>query len=161
MARKNKPHPLYATWLQLRTRCSWKEGPNYKWYGGKGITVDPMWDHFWTFVFDMGPKPTPEPRYSIDRIDTNGPYAPWNCRWATQKEQVLNSSTVTLATVGDITDTQTGWAKRLGINQGTFSRKVARWGFEGAILRGPNRIKNGLPLRPRRTSRPDTASSTP
>ena len=27
----------------------------------------------------------------LDRIDNNGPYAPWNCRWVSQKENCQNT----------------------------------------------------------------------
>lgn len=80
--------PEYNTWKKMHDRCRNKNSTQYRWYGGRGITVCERWGTFAAFIEDMGPRPSPE--YSIDRIDNYRGYEPGNCRWATREEQYAN-----------------------------------------------------------------------
>lgn len=78
----------YRAWVNLKARCDNPNTPQYKDYGGRGITYAPSWKKFESFLSDMGLKT--DESLSIDRINNDGNYNKTNCRWATRIEQAAN-----------------------------------------------------------------------
>lgn len=88
-ARRNKHSAEYRTWRNLLTRTLNPSDKSFPDYGGRGITVCERWrESFAAFLDDMGQKP--EWAHSIGRIDNDGPYDRFNCKWSTAKEQANN-----------------------------------------------------------------------
>lgn len=82
-------HPLYYTWDGIKKRCYQKNSFGYENYGGRGIIMCDEWKNsFWTFVNDMGEKPSIN--HTIERINNNDNYYKENCKWSTKKEQSNN-----------------------------------------------------------------------
>jgi hypothetical protein len=86
-------HPLYATWVHMRARCTRPGHPDWKNYGARGIRVCDRWLSFANFLADMGERP---PGMTIDRKNNNGNYEPGNVRWATRQQQSANRRPSTL-----------------------------------------------------------------
>lgn len=109
----------YTSWQQARLRVLNTDCKDYPRYGGRGISIDPLWvESFWNFHKDMGDRPAGT---SLDRIDNNGDYNATNCRWATPvmqsnnrrdiKKYMFNGQEVTIRDVVEITGTSYGLIK--------------------------------------------------
>lgn len=79
--------PTYVSWQAMTQRCTNPNAADYARYGGAGITIDPRWKSFRTFLANMGERPTGT---TLDRIDGTKGYSPSNCRWATASQQNAN-----------------------------------------------------------------------
>jgi hypothetical protein len=129
-----RSHPLYGTWQQMIQRCRNSKVRGYHRYGGRGISVCNRWTDFetgfWSFVEDMGPRPS---CYQLDRIDNDGGYTPENCRWVSRKGQMANTSSARLLSHGGKTQPLKAWARDLGINHSTLHERLQRWPIEDAL----------------------------
>jgi len=78
----------YQSWTAMKARCLNPNDENYKYYGGRGITVCRRWLDFENFLADMGLRPSG--KMSIERNDVNGNYEPGNCCWIPHADQSKN-----------------------------------------------------------------------
>lgn len=139
---------VYGSWGKMRSRCTDPAYHAFHRYGGRGIRVCERWMSFKNFLADMGHPPTP--KHTIDRINNDGNYEPGNCRWVTQKQQVRNSTTVTMVSAWGETKSLVEWKEdsRCVVGYDTLKQRIRMYGFspEEAISCKSRRIK---PLPPR------------
>jgi hypothetical protein len=116
-----KGTPEYSSWGAMRSRCTNPRSKDYPRYGGAGITVDPAFDSFETFLSEIGPRPEGT---TLDRIDTRFGYRPGNVRWSTPKAQAEN----TLATnVVEINGERFPSVEAAAQAHGVTTTTVVRW----------------------------------
>ena len=120
-ASRRRPSSAYRTWGHMLSRCRDSAVPEYRYYGGRGITVCERWLRFENFLADMGEPPRGK---SIERIDVNGNYEPSNCRWATQREQCNNQRRNRRISAGGLTLTLVQWATATGIKRETIAHRL-------------------------------------
>lgn len=117
--------PEHKVWIDMRQRCQNRNRGNFKFYGGRGITVCGRWNRsFLAFVEDMGFRPSP--KHTIERIDNNGPYAPWNCKWATASEQRHNYSRNRWLKIDGRRQTIGDWASERGLDERLIRIRIRR-----------------------------------
>ena len=100
---------------RMKNRCYCKSSVDYPKWGGRGITICDEWlndpEAFAKWSLSNGYSSG----LSIDRIDNNGPYAPWNCRWVTNDVQCNNKRTSRVITVNGVSQTVAQWSAETGI----------------------------------------------
>ena len=130
--------PLYVIWKNMRGRCSNKNTPVYKNYGGRGITVCEEWcdySKFREWAIDSGY----ESGLELDRRDNDGGYSPTNCRWVSRKANNNNKRTNIVISYGNESRTATEWAEVLGMKVETILWRYHNWGDVERVLFAPVR----------------------
>lgn len=115
--------PWYPSYRAMMDRCTNPNVWNYKYYGGRGISVCSEWMDIEQFA--VWADKTYENGKTIDRIDNSKGYSPENCRWATKKEQANNRKSCVYITYNGETHNLTEWSEILGIPRGIIINR--RW----------------------------------
>ena len=127
---------LYRIWAGIIQRCC-NDRARYEWdkYGGRGIAVCDEWRNSFEAFRDWAKSNGYNDSLTIERKDNNGPYAPWNCRWATTYEQGNNKRTSKRITYNGETRTVREFADRYGLAYSClYARLKAGWEIEKALL---------------------------
>lgn len=89
-SKREKIHPLYSIWAQIKDRCYNVNNKKYKHYGARDIFICDEWLNdpkaFIKWAFGNGWKRG----LTIDRRNNDGNYESGNCRFITQRNNVLN-----------------------------------------------------------------------
>lgn len=141
----------YRIWTDMFQRCYNPNRHVYPLYGGRGIKVHPRWFDYALFLQDMGK--TPFPKAQIDRINTDGDYAPDNCRWVTPLENNRNRRNIRRMTINGETLSVKEWSERTGVSYHTMCTRLNRGWSDQEVYLGVREKKE-----PR--YRPDTVMAT-
>lgn len=76
----------YHIWYKIKNYCINKESYNYRFYGGKGITINHRWAlSFTAFIDDVGYAPSKN--HILSRRNKNKGYYKENCQWVLKNEK--------------------------------------------------------------------------
>ena len=125
--------PLHSRWLGMIQRCYHSNNKSFKNWGGRGIKICDEWgagnvkdiDGFVSFK-RWSEEHGFSPELEIDRIDVDGPYAPWNCRWIPKADQKFNKTNTVTLTIDGVTKPLMEWADEAGMKADTLRARVKR-----------------------------------
>jgi hypothetical protein len=135
--------PEHRVWAGMRKRCLNPLTKRFADYGGRGITICERWDDFEVFLKDMGPRPSP--KYTIERKDNDGPYAPWNCEWVLKAEQAKNRRNCIYVEDNGERITVAEYARRHSLNPFNLYSRIRHWGSLERALSAPYRRRSRQP----------------
>lgn len=116
---------IYRIWAGIKRRCFNQNVPEYKYYGGRGITMCDEWaTNFISFKEYMGERPSK--KHTIDRINNDGNYEPGNVRWATPKEQENNKRRSLRVSFNGTTMSVLEISEKTGFKYETLKTKLKR-----------------------------------
>lgn len=126
---------IYRTYNHMKDRCVSSTNKDYRFYGGRGITVCDEWlgengfINFCSWALSNGYADN----LTLDRKDSDGNYEPSNCRWITIQEQQRNRRDNIKYTYNGETLCLSEWARRYGIKVETLRKRLLTKDFEEAI----------------------------
>lgn len=124
-AKRGATSKEYCAWANAVARCTNPGHPSFARYGARGITVCEKWlNSFAQFLADMGLSPSP--KHTLERKNNDLGYSADNCRWATRKEQSINTRCSRGLTHNGRTMSVREWAKEIGVHHSTLQYRINR-----------------------------------
>lgn len=126
---------LYSVWTNIKSRCYNRSYSDYDDYGGRGITMCDEWKCSYAAFRDWALSAGYSSDLTIDRVNVNGPYAPWNCRWADAHTQSNNRRNTIMITYGGKTQSLSDWAIECGLKYHTLFARIYKlhWSLDKAL----------------------------
>lgn len=134
MTKRNGPnHRIYNILSSIKQRCLNPNNKNYRFYGGRGITICDEWMNVQNF-YNWAIKNGYNENLSIDREDNNGNYEPSNCRWVDATTQNNNRRNCVFYVYKQERLSVAQLARKYGLKNDTLHRRLERgWSIEVAI----------------------------
>jgi|ERR1035441_2213243 hypothetical protein len=101
---------LHLVWRHMINRCTNEDCPQWKDYGGRGITVCPEWFEFSSFA-NWALVNGSKHGLCLDRIDNDLGYTPGNCHFVTYSANNRNRRSSHLLTAFGETKTIMDWSE--------------------------------------------------
>lgn len=130
---------LYNEWQHIKKRCYNPNASNYKFYGGRGITMCNEWRESFEVFKEWSMAHGYSDSLTLDRIDASKDYTPENCRWVTQFIQACNRSINRIVTYHGQSDVYEVMCRKLNVNTGTIRSRMKKHNisFEEAVDKFP------------------------
>ena len=110
-----------------KQRCYNPLCKDYRYYGGRGVTIDPRWlaDPL-NMVVDMGLRPE---GYTLERENNDMPYRKDNCVWATRYTQAQNTRSNSIIEYQGEARSISEWERLKGFKPRTLKARLNRLGY--------------------------------
>ena len=137
---------LFSTWQHMKARCNNPNHKHYKYYGGKGIKLCPEWEHDFSSFEQWAINNGYAEGLTIDRINPDKGYEPFNCRWATRQEQQSHISSCHMYEIDGISHNLAEWCRIYNVPHERVRRRVVKehWDILKALTT-PALDRNGNP----------------
>lgn len=138
---------LYHIYHQMIKRCYNPKNPAYKNYGERGIVVCEEWKNDIKSFFNWALSNGYNDALTLDRIDNNDLYSPFNCRWVSEKVQANNRRSNRIIKYKGDKYTLMQLSELSGISYSTLKARLnLGWSVEDAInirpVKGRNQYNN-------------------
>ena len=126
---------LYGIWNSMKDRCYNTNCKRFKDWGGRGIAVCSEWRNDFMSFYNWSMANGYKEGLTLDRIDNNGNYEPYNCRWITTKQQARNRRSNINYTINGVTRCILELCEILGLNPKTVYQRIHyyNWTIERAL----------------------------
>ena len=124
---------LFHIWAAMQSRCRNENNRDWRYYGGKGVTVCEEWKDFCVFA-EWAHRNGYKEDLTIDRIDVSKGYSPDNCRWADAITQMNNTTRNRYIEFNGETRTLEMWSREVGIPARLIRQRLEHgWSTERAL----------------------------
>lgn len=122
----------YSVWTSMKQRCLNPKNKDFKYYGGRGITICKKWLKYENFVSDMGLRPSQD--HQIDRKNNNLGYSKQNCRWTDRIHQMSNTRSNKYIEFDGCKMTFASWSRATGLSPKTIRYRLkAGWSIKKTL----------------------------
>ena len=142
-------HSLFQVHSKMISRCYNHKDPSFSNYGSRNIEVWKDWKDSFVDFYEWSIENGYKEGLSLDRVNNDGNYAPFNCRWATVAEQNRNRRNNRIFTAFGDTKCLWDWGndKRCVVGVWALRSRMdsGKWtdNFEGALTTKEDRKLSG------------------